>query len=145
MGKSEGCTNEPENSLRNSISRKRIFKSKSSRNRDKLDLPEDSYHNTSIFNTSSHFFDVDVSSKTEAFESNQLTDLYNHLYLQTIIKNESELIEPMDALRFKHEKRTKQKAHILYCGGPISDIKVCPRRTTDGISMSFSHLVIVIK
>jgi hypothetical protein len=59
-----------------------------------------------------------------------------------MVKNElnedsNSVFDIIDPIKMKTDKKTVQMAHILYCGGPIADLKMCPRKTSEGLIYKF--------
>ena len=111
-----------------------------------METPEFSGNLESIttFSVKSYWFDVDVSPKTEEFETVQATGIYD-----TILKIRSAqaarcskspdicatVATEADPFNVRSIRRTRERAHVLFCGGPISAIRTCPRRTTNGLEL----------
>ncbi|KAH7727644.1 hypothetical protein AAVH_04688 [Aphelenchoides avenae] len=80
-------------------------------------------------------YDVDVDVP-RAFESIQVSDLAADVSAPTVpVPPPGEIASPEhreQLTQFKEKKRQREKGHMIFCGGPISALRTCPRKLPNG-------------
>lgn len=103
----------------------------------KHDLPdreEKDFTTVSLFGSKNVNFTFDRALLAPVAESSQITNIYKNIL--PLEQNSSVPYYPtVDELfnNLKESKTTESQAQILFCGGPISAIRTCPRGTEQGI------------
>jgi hypothetical protein len=92
-------------------------------------VPARQMESVPIFQSKAIDFNVDTSD-TKTFESVQVVDLYEEA---TTSATDQDFFATKDKLTMiKEAKRIRERGQVLFCGGPLSALRTCPRKTCRG-------------
>lgn len=87
----------------------------------------------SLFGSKCIQFNFDRALFSPVAESNQVVDIYKNI-LPADSNSPIAYYPTVDELfnKLKTSKSNQAEAQALFCGGPISSIRICPQRTKEG-------------